>query len=170
MSHQSVVTVFVVVAAIALCIQAGVLVALFLMVRNAVKQIQDILQGVTRLITPVLEGAAAILADSREPIQRITSNLSEISRVVANRAQGVDALLEETTEKVRRQLVRVDQMIGVLLEKIESTAGVIQRGIMAPVLELSAIGKGVRSGLEFLMSRRHSAAKTQGSQDEELFI
>ncbi len=170
MNHQSVVTLFVVVAAIALCIQAGILLALFLMIRNAVKQIQDLLQGVTRVITPVLEVAAAILADSREPIQRVTSNLSEISRLVANRAQGVDALLEETTEKVRRQLVRIDQMMGVLLEKIESTAGVIQRGVMAPVLELSAIAKGVQSGLEYFISRRRSAAKTQSSQDEELFI
>lgn len=170
MSHQSVVTLFVVVAAIALCIQAGVLVALFLMIRRAVTQIQDVLQGLAKLVTPVLETAAAILADSREPIQRVTTNLGEMSRLIANRAQGLDALVEETTERIRQQLIRVDQLIGVLIEKIESTAGVIQRGIMAPILELSAIGKGVRSGLEFFMSRRRSGAKTQSTQDEELFI
>jgi len=66
--------------------------------------------------------------------------------------------------------VRVDQMVSDLVTKVETTADVVQRNVLAPIQEISAVVKGVRSGLEFLFSRRRAPSVSEATQDEQLFI
>jgi hypothetical protein len=53
---------------------------------------------------------------------------------------------------------------------VETTADVVQRNVLAPIQEISAVVKGVRSGLEFLFSRRRAPSVSEATQDEQLFI
>jgi hypothetical protein len=46
----------------------------------------------------------------------------------------------------------------------------VQRGVLAPVQEVSAVIKGMQAGLEFLFSRRRSTSVSEAAQDEQLFI
>ena len=76
----------------------------------------------------------------------------------------------ELLEKSRSQIVRVDQMVSDLVEKVETTADSVQKGVLGPVNEVSAVVKGVRAGLEFLFSRRRVTNVSEATQDEQLFI
>lgn len=73
-------------------------------------------------------------------------------------------------EKSRAQIVRVDKMVSELVCKVETTADAVQKGVLGPVAEVSAVVKGVRSGLEFLFSRRRVTNVSEATQDEQLFI
>jgi len=64
----------------------------------------------------------------------------------------------------------VDEMVTGLVEKVETTAETVRRGVLAPLQEVSAVVKGVRSGLEFLFSRRRVTNVSEATQDEQLFI
>jgi hypothetical protein len=56
------------------------------------------------------------------------------------------------------------------VEKVETTADTVQKGVLGPIQEVSAVVKGVRSGLEFLFSRRRVTNVSEATQDEQLFI
>ena len=73
-------------------------------------------------------------------------------------------------DKSRSQIVRVDRMVSELVEKVETTADAVQKGVLGPIQEVSAVVKGVRSGLEFLFSRRRVTNVSEATQDEQLFI
>ena len=57
-----------------------------------------------------------------------------------------------------------------MVEKVETTADSVQKGVLGPIQEVSAVVKGVRSGLEFLFSRRRVTNVSEATQDEQLFI
>jgi len=61
-------------------------------------------------------------------------------------------------------------MISELVEKVGTTADTVQRGVLGPIQELSAVVKGIRSGLEFLFARRRVTNVSEATQDEQLFI
>ncbi len=170
MAHDSVLTVFVILAAVAIVMQASVMLGIYLSVRKLPAQIEGIRIEVKQRLDPLAQSVTEIVADSREPVRTLTTNLAEISRILHDRTRHVDSLLDDLVDKSRTQIIRVDQMVSDLVEKVESTADVVQRQVLAPIQEVSAVIKGVRSGLEFLFSRRRVSSVTEATQDEQMFI
>ncbi len=171
MAHDTLLTIFVIVAALALAGQAVVLLAVYLRLRNVPQQIEDIRRDLKQQIDPIVQSVAEILANSREPVRTITTNLAEISNILRERAGRVDLLLADVLERSRAQIIRVDQLFTSLTEKVETTAEKVERGVAVPLQEVSAVVAGVRAGLDiFFSGRRRKPGVNQVTQDEELFI
>jgi hypothetical protein len=171
MAHDTLLTIFVMLTALALTGQAAVMLGLYFSLRNVPRQIEDIRRIVNDRVDPLLDSVREIVSNSREPVRTITSNVAELSQVVRERASSVDLLLADVLEKSRAQIIRVDRLITDLTQKVETTAGAVERGVRAPAQEVSAVVAGVRTGLEFLFSgKRRKPDVDQVSQDEELFI
>lgn len=170
MSHETVLTVFVVIAALAFSVQAILLFFLYASLRELPSKIENIRADIKERLDPMVRSFTEILANSREPVGTITANLAEISRILRERTSHIDAVVADLVDKSRLQVVRVDQMISGLAEKVESTADTVRREVLAPIQEVSAVIKGVRSGLEFLFSRRRVSSVTEATQDEQMFI
>lgn len=170
MAHETLLTAFVIVAALAIVMQALLMLGVYLAIRKMPGQIEGIRTEMKQRLDPLAQSVGEILTNSREPVRTITANLAEISRILRDRTSHVDALVAELVDKSRLQVIRVDQMISDLVEKVETTADVVQRNVLAPVQEVSAVIKGVRSGLEFLFSRRRGSSVSEATQDEQMFI
>src|SRR5215472_6734282 len=145
MAHDTLLTIFVVIAALALAGQAAAMLGLYLSLRDVPRQIEDIRRTVRDRIDPLADSVREIVASSRDPVRTFTSNLAEISQVVRERASSVDLLLADVLEKSRAQIIRVDQLMTDLTRKVETTANAVERGVMAPAQEISAVVAGVRT-------------------------
>jgi hypothetical protein len=110
------------------------------------------------------------VSNACEPLRTITSNLADISKMLRERTADVDALVAELVDKSRAQVIRVDQMVSDLVKKVETTSDAVQRGVLAPMQEVSAVIAGMRAGLEFLFTRRRKTSVSETAQDEQLFI
>ena len=170
MEQSTGLTVALILVALAVLMQAGAMVGIWLAIRKIPGQIEGVRADVKQRLDPLTQSVTEIVNNSREPLRTITANLAEISQMLRNRTSNVDALVAELVDKSRLQIVRVDQMVSELVTKVETTADAVQRGVLAPIQEVSALIKGVRSGLEFLFSRRRSTSVTEATQDEQLFI
>jgi ABC-type transporter Mla subunit MlaD len=170
MGHEGVQTLFVVIAALALVAQAGIFYGIF----QAMRQLQADLHVATsttkQRLDEIAETVAKFLADSRDPVRTITSNLAEISVMLRNRTTQVDAVVAELMDRSRLQVIRVDQMLTGMLGKVETTAETVERGVLAPLNEASAVIKGVQKGLEVLFSRRRTATASEARNEEQMFI
>jgi hypothetical protein len=170
MSQDHSLTIFVALAAVAILMQGAAMIGIWLAIQKVNRQVEGIRADVKQRLDPLTQSAAAILADSREPLRTITANLAETSRLLRERAGTVDALVADMVDKSRLQALRVDQMVSDLMQRVETTADVVQRNVLVPIHELSAVMKGVRAGLEFLFSRRRVSNVTQAAADDQLFI
>ncbi len=163
-------TVVLILIAIAILMQAGAMLGIWLAIRKIPGQIEGVRTEVKQRIDPLVKSVEELLNDSREPVKTITSNLAEISRLLRERSSTVDAALADLVEKSRLQILRVDQMLSGVVAKVEDTADTVHRQVLVPIREVSAVIKGVRTGLEFLFSRGRTTSISEATQDEQLFI
>ena len=156
--------------AIAVLLQAVAMLGMWLLFRRIPEQIEGVRNDIKQRLDPLTQSALEIVDNSREPLRTISSNLVEISRMLHERTTNMDALMADAIDKTRLQIIRVDQMVSDLVVKVENTADAVQRGVLGPINEVNALVKGVKSGLEFLFTRRRVTNVSEATQDEQLFI
>jgi ElaB/YqjD/DUF883 family membrane-anchored ribosome-binding protein len=170
MEQNAGLTIALILVALAVLIQAGTMIGIWLAVRKIHEQIGAARNDVKQLLDPLTQSVTEIVSNAREPLQTITSNLADISKTLSERTADVDALVGELVDKSRAQVIRVDRMVSDLIQKVEITSDAVQRGVLGPIQEVSAVIKGLRAGLEYLISRRRTTSVSEAAQDEQLFI
>ena len=156
--------------ALAVLMQAGAMIGIWLAVRKIPAQIEAVRADVKQRLDPLAQSVTEIVSSAREPLRAITTNMAEISKMLRERTADVDTLVAELVDKSRLQVIRVDRMVSDLVQKVETTSDAVQRGVLAPMQEVSAVIAGMRAGLEFLFSRRRTTSVSEAAQDEQLFI
>ena len=170
MAHETLLTIFIIIAAAAVLLQALAMLGIYLAMRRIQGEITGIRSDVKQRLDPITQAVMDIMTDSREPLRTVMSNLAEVSRAVRERTSSVDAVLDDLLDKFRLQVIRIDQAITDILAKIDKTTTMVQRNVIVPVTEVSAVVKGFKVGLDFFLSRRRSGHPSDVPQDEQMFI
>jgi uncharacterized protein YoxC len=163
--------IFVGVSALAFVIQSISMLRTFQTVKGVVeklnKQSQDLQREVREVVAKVNE-----TAESLKPLglmaQDVTDNLKTMTGTVRERAQDLDQFIQEMLQVGRDQAAKVDYVVTDTVQKFEQTTELIQRDVIKPAIELSAFLKGVKSGLDYLFTRKRSPSTP--AEEEELFI
>jgi hypothetical protein len=164
---------FVVVTAVAVVLQAIVLVALFLQLRRTASRVEETVADLNARLTPVLLRVQILVEDVSPRISGIVSDAAELTRLARGQAQKVDRILTETMERLRLQLIHVDQILTGAMEAVEETGSRLRETIWGPVVKATAIIRGIQTGLEFFRAARHgrqSGEHSSEQQDEGMFI
>jgi ABC-type transporter Mla subunit MlaD len=170
MAHETLLTIFVIIAAAALVLQGLAMYGLYKVMERMHGEVSFLRAEVTNHIDPLADSLMEIVGDSRDPLRSITVDLAEVARVLRERTGSVDDVIDDLLDRFRLQVIRVDQTITNVLEKVDKTTATVQRNIIAPVSEASALLKGVQAGLDFFLSRRRQSYTRDVPQDEQMFI
>jgi phosphoenolpyruvate synthase/pyruvate phosphate dikinase len=170
MDQNTGLTIALILVAVAVLMQAGAMIGIWLLMRRILGQVGAVRTEVMLRLDPVAKSVTEIVSNAREPLRAITTNLADISKMLRERASDVDGLVVDVLDKSRAQVIRVDQMVSDLVRKVETTSEAVQRGVLTPVQEVSALIKGVRAGFDFLFTHRRATTVSETAQDEQLFI
>lgn len=170
MAHEEVLTFFVIVTALAFVVQVWILLAAYRALSELSQAVSRLQVGIELHVNPLMRSFNSVLEAAREPLAVILANLSETSGILRERAASADLVLADGLERVRALVNRLDQLVSEVLAKIDATTDAIQRGVLGPVREASAVIAGVRRALEVLRSRRRVAPGERTHQEEQLFI
>src|SRR5579875_539602 len=170
MAHETVLTIFVIIAALALVLQGLAMFGLYKVVQRTQGEIANIRAELAARINPLAETLTGMITEAREPLRMITADLAEVTRVLRERAGSVDDVLDDLVDRFRLQVIRVDKTITDVLEKVEKTTTIVQRNIIGPVSEAAALLKGIQAGLDFFLARRRESRTSDIPQDEQMFI
>ena len=170
MAHETVLTIFIIIAAAALVLQGLAMFGLYKVVERMQGEVANIRADLSQRINPLAEALTEIVAASRDPLRSITTDLAEVARVLRESTGAVDEVLDDLLDRFRLQVIRVDETITSVLEKVDKTTTAVQRNIIGPVSEASAVLKGVQAGLDFFLSRRRQGSTSDVPQDEQMFI
>jgi hypothetical protein len=167
---------FVVVTALAIVLQAVILIALFVQLRRTASRVEQTVADLNTKLTPVLFRVQTLVDDVSPRITGIVSDASELTRLARGQAQKIDRILNETLERLRLQLVHVDQILTGAMEAVEEAGSHLRQTVWAPVVKATALVRGVQAGIEFFRTfrrQRHEPpveAPTEQQQDEGMFI
>ena len=160
---------FIVIAAIAIVMQMAILLAMFVQLQVAIKNLTQIVTQLQSRIDPILTRTNRILEDSEDRIRSIMSDAAEVTRVARSQAQKVDRVFTDAVERLRLQIIRADQILTGTLEVIEDTGSTLRSKVWEPINRVSAVLKGVKAGIDFIRDQRRPQPDVT-TQDEELFI
>lgn len=162
--------IFIGVTAAAVVIQAGILVAMYLAVRQSTSRIEALATEVRTKALPAAETAYSMLVEFRPHLQTLVTNVSESSTMVRNQMERLDATVSDAVDRARLQVIRADELLNRTLDRVESTTNLVHRTVVSPVRQISGLVQGVTSGLEVLigLKRRHSNGIP--APQDEMFI
>ena len=170
--ENTVITIFMVVAAVAIVVQMGILFALYKALRQSSDRMETLVTRLEQKATPVLATAAAILDDAKPKLAELTTNLAESSAIVRAQVQQVGEATAEIVERARMNAARLDDVIANAAHKVEATSDLLQNKVLSPMRRVRAMVSALNVGLSFLKanrSRRASGSATE-VEDEEMFI
>ena len=160
---------FVVVAAVAILMQMVIMLGMYLQFKETNRQVLRILHDLDSRVSPILLRVTRILDDSEDRISSIVGDAAEVTRIARGQAQKVDRVFSDAVERLRIQVIRADQILTGTLEVVEDMGTKVKRSVTGPVMQVSAVLKGIKVGLDFIrgVQNRRGAETTA---DEELFI
>jgi uncharacterized protein YoxC len=162
METNTLLTVFVAVAALAFLAQAVILLMIAITAKKTQERMLTIVEDLQGQVRPVLSSTRELLDDSLPKVKSITANLAETSYVIRSQAIELNEAMDDVVGRARRQAVRVDGLVTQTLDSVENTRNKVERGVSQvvdrPVRMANGIVNGVKAAIETLMKRRAAQA------------
>ncbi len=164
---------FVGMVAVAMVVQAIVVIVMAVGAGKASKRALDIADDLRTKMMPILDMTHSVMHDTAPKVKIITENLVETSHVVRSKAAEFDATASDLNMKTRAQAARVDGMVTSVLNTAAEISDSLQKAAKVPVREFSGLVNGFKAGLDVLVGRakgfgRSRTAPPPYSRDTEL--
>jgi hypothetical protein len=166
---NTVLTIFVVVTALAVALQAGILVAMFFAMRKTSVKVESLAEEVKTKVLPAAEVAQSMLIELRPRIATLVDNVSVSTTILRTQMERMDATLTDIIDRTRLQVIRADEFVNSTMDKLEETREAVQRTVVSPVRHISGLMHGVTAGLEAFFYRKRDREPANVPQDE-MFI
>src|SRR5690242_2569160 len=165
------VAVFVIVAAVAIVVQAGILIAMFFQTRRTMERMERFTSDLESRLSPILSRVQTLLEDTQPKIAEMVADAAHVVYLARAQAQKVDRVFTEASDRLRGQLVRADRILTGALEAVEDAGSKFTHSVWRPVQKVSALMQGIKVGIDLLRSRRAVRRPEEPlEQEEELFI
>jgi ABC-type transporter Mla subunit MlaD len=156
---------FVIISAIALCIQAGMMAGIY----KTTKQLQESINPLIPKVESLVEKANSTVEQSGRQITEITTRANDILDSTKRQLAMVEEVVGDAAARAKVQMERVELVIDDTLSRAHETVAVVHDGIMKPLREVNGIAAGVRAALGSL-ARGNRPTPDRATSDEEMFI
>jgi len=158
-------TIFVIIAAIALCIQAGMLFGMYRATRAMQGRVMPLLPKVEALV----ESARTTVDHSHLQLVEMTGKANDILDSTRAQMRKVEDVVNDATRRAKVQLERVDMVMDDTLSRTHETVVAVNAGILKPLREINGIAVGIKTAFAYL-ARGNRPNVAEATSDEEMFI
>jgi methyl-accepting chemotaxis protein len=160
---EGLLTIFVALTAVAVMLQAGVLIAIYLVTKRTSEHLEKFTKDAREMMVPMRSIA--------ENLKTVSEDLIEVGLSAKEQFRRVEAIITDTGESLHAQIDRFNRVSQSVAERIDETAEAVQDSIVSPFREVSAFAKGLTRGVQFFFNRRTRNSEQESvREDEELFI
>jgi len=160
-----VMTAFVIISAIALLIQAGMLAGLYKMT----KQMQQTINPLVPKVDSLVDTTKATVEQSRQQITEVTTRANDILDSTRRQLAVVEDVVNDAAARAKVQMERVELVLDDTLSRAHATVAELHNGILVPLRQISGVAAGIRAAVEFL-GRGNRPTPDRATSDEEMFI
>ena len=170
MDNNTLLTVFVIVAAVAILLQMLILAGMFFALRKTSAKVESLAEEVKTKVLPTAELAHSMILELRPKIENVADNVSASTTMLRTQVERIDATLTDIVDRTRLQVIRADEFVNNTMDKLEETREAVQRTVVSPVRHLSGLMHGVTAGVEAFFSRKRQRDGSANAQQDEMFI
>jgi hypothetical protein len=163
-------TIFVALTAVAILIQAGILVALYVAMRQTSARLEALASEFRSKALPTLETAQIMLTELRPQVNQIVGNLNQSTTLVKSQMARLEATVNDVIDRTRLQVIRADEMVSKTMDRVEETTDLVHNTVVSPIRQLTGLMHGLSVGLEFLVGQKRRTRDGMGVPQDEMFI
>jgi hypothetical protein len=156
--------------AAAVVIQAGILVAMYLAVRQSAARMETLATEVRTKVLPAAETVHSMLTQFRPHLETLVTNVAESSTLIRAQVERLDATVSDAIDRTRLQVIRADELVNRTLDRVESTTDMVHQTVVSPVRQLAGLVQGITTGLEFLIGSKRRHRNGVPVPQDEMFI
>jgi hypothetical protein len=167
-----VMVVFTAVAAIALIIQAAMLIGMYKIARTALGSFDKLsgkLDNLAGKLDTVADTSNLAIAEIKANVAQITAKSTAILDSTNRQVVRIEELVNDATGRARSQMDRAEMVLDDAMSRAHETLAVVHGGIMRPLREINGVTQGVRAALQYFL-RGGRPNPDQATADEEMFI
>ncbi len=162
---------FIAVTAIAVVVQAVILLGLYLSLRKSSAKIEALAGEVLNSALPAMETVLRMMVELRPKIEALTDNVSVSSTLVRNQLGRLDATLTDALDRTRLQVIRADELLNRTMDRVEETSEVVHKTVLSPLRQVNGLMSAISTGVEvFLGQKRRHPKNGGGVPQDEMFI
>lgn len=162
------VNIFIIVAAVAIVAQTGILIALFSAFKKSSARMETLATEVHARAIPTLDAAHGLIVSAQPKVETIVENLAAASTTVRSQVERLDATLDDVIDRTRLQVIRADELVTRTMDKVEETTDIVQRSVISPIRVASGFLQGLTAGLSTFFRRGRQPG--DGIPRDEMFI
>ena len=176
MNHDTLLLVFVGLTALALAVQALVVLTAFLFVRKAAKKMQVDVEELRSKVTPILSKSHEIMERISPRIDSISSDVADLSRRLREQSEEFHATANDILGRVNRQTNRVDSMFTSVFDSMERAGNVVADSVSGPARHVNGMVAAARAFLGVLVRGNNSSEREvrertgRVSKDQDMFV
>jgi len=164
--------VFTGIVAVAFILQSIAFIGLYRSVRSLSTRLDIIskdLMGTVTTLAGDIGQAMVTVKEVLEGMQSVREKLVSTADIVQKRISELDYFLRDITDVARLEVARIQDAVDNAARQMEDTFELLHRGIITPVMEATAIIRGLRAGIDFFLHRPRTPSGAS-HLDEEMFI
>jgi signal-transduction protein with cAMP-binding, CBS, and nucleotidyltransferase domain len=167
---NSVMVVFVAVAAVAIVLQLLTLFALYTASKKTSQRVEALAKKIEDEALPTLTAARTLLTESGPKIQETIANLQRTSAIVREKAERISVTADVAIDRARLQIIRADELVTRSLAHAEETTETLNYIVNTPLRHVTAILSGIFAGLSEFTGGRKVRRTGRAVPNEEMFI
>jgi hypothetical protein len=162
---------FIAVTTIAVAVQAGILVALYVAVRKSTERMEALATDVKSKVLPTVETAQSIMEELRPKIEVMSTNFAESSDILRNQLGRLDATVSDALDRARLQVIRADELLNRTMDRVEETSEVVHKTVLSPLRQVNGLMAAISTGVDVLLGqKRRHPRNGAGVPQDEMFI
>jgi hypothetical protein len=154
---NNLIPIFVALTGLAVLLQSGVLIAMYLTMRKTGARVEAIASEVQLHVMPTIEQAQTLFAELRPKLEAISENIQDTTTTVRGQVERVDATVTDVVDRARLQIIRADELLTRTLDRVECTSDLVHKTVVSPVKQVSGLMRGISVGFEALFSGQAKA-------------
>lgn len=156
---------FVVIAAIALVLQAGLLFGIYKSSRATREKVVVLAPKVESL----LETSQRAVEQGSKQVLDVTAKANQVLDSTRVQVARVEELLVDVSARAKVQFDRAELVLDDTMTRAQETVATFHGSVMRPLREINGVTCGIRTALQTLM-RGSRPSVAQATQDDEMFI
>jgi hypothetical protein len=167
------VAIFVIVAAVAIVIQMGLLMAMYISMKKTSDRVNAVAEAVEKRGVPLLETVSGMVTTNAPKINIILDNAMAASTTAKHQVDRLDTTVTDIVDRTRLQVIRVDELVTRTMDRVEETTDLVHHTVISPVKALAGVLSGVTTTANLLFGakrRRKPSSPRNGGPEDEMFI
>jgi methyl-accepting chemotaxis protein len=172
LDNQTVQLAMVAAVALAMLVQAIVLLAAFVALRKLAKNISDQVEDIRSSVMPIIDQTRDLVTRLAPKIESTTSDLAVLTRALRDHTADVQAAADEIIGRARRQASRLDTMLSSVLDAVDRASAFMADTVAKPMRQLSAFLASAKAVVESLRNTEGvpRAEASRRSSDNDMFV